>query len=282
MVTREEWEGGSGRHFSPSVGLFGMAPLLILGATRVNCFHGVPLAQFALMVVFLFSFAFVFSKRLLSLVLPPFRLPALDRLERQPKVALLYTTMNDVVPDCLRAVRQDVPVDVFVLDDSSDPAKRALVDRVAGEVKATVLRRQTRKGFKAGAINAWLRVHGTEYEYFVLLDADSLLPADWVRHALRYAEHPDNADLAIFQGMINIWNTDVKFAGALAPAHVLSHDEWERKLAGYLGSIVCYGHNVLIRTRPVLELGGVTGGDVSQGFRTAVGLASQGPRSALV
>ena len=279
---REERERRFGRRFFALVGGVWIGTLLIFGATTVNWFHGVSLAQFALMVVFLFSFAFVFSKRVLSLVLPPFRLPSLDRLVRQPTVAVLYTTMNDVVPDCLRSVRQDYPVDVFVLDDSSDPGKRAVVDRVAGEIGATVLRRQGRRGFKAGAINRWLSVHGPEYEYFVLLDADSLLPRDWVGHALRFSEHPENADLAIFQGMINIWNTDVKFAGALAPAHVLSHDEWERKLAGYLGSIVCYGHNVLIRTRPVLDLGGFSEGYVSEDFATAVALASKGHGSAFV
>src|SRR5256712_12517436 len=164
---REERERRFGRRFFALVGGVWLGTLLIFGATTVNWFHGISLAQFALMVVFLFSFAFVFSKRLLSLVLPPFRLPALDRLDRQPKVALLYTTMNDVVPDCLRAVRQDVPVDVLVLDDSSDPAKRALVDRVAGEVKATVLRRQTRKGFKAGAVHARLPAPRPGVGYFL-------------------------------------------------------------------------------------------------------------------
>ena len=164
---REERERRFGRRFFALVGGVWIGTLLIFGATTVNWFHGVSLAQFALMVVFLFSFAFVFSKRVLSLVLPPFRLPSLDRLDRQPTVAVLYTTMNDVVPDCLRAIHQDYPVDVFVLDDSSDPGKRAVVDRVAGEVGATVLRREGRKGFKAGAINRWLSVHGREYEYFV-------------------------------------------------------------------------------------------------------------------
>src|SRR5439155_5447372 len=279
---REQRERRFGHRFFALVGGIWVGTLLIFGTTAVNWFHGISLAQFALMIVFLFSFAFVFSKRLVSLVLPPFRLPALAGLDRVPKVAILYTTMNDVVPDCLRAIRQDVPIDVFVLDDSSDPAKRAIVDRLAGEIGATVLRREARKGFKAGAINAWLRVHGREYEYFVLLDADSLLPPDWVRHALRYAEHPENAELAIFQGMINIWNTDVKFAGALAPAHVLSHDEWERKLAGYLGAVVCYGHNVLIRTAPVLQLGGFSEGYVSEDFATAVALASRGHGSAFI
>ena len=81
---REQRERWFGRRFFALVGGVWIGTLLIFGATTVNWFHGVSLARFALMVVFLFSFAFVFSKRLLSLVLPPFRLPALDRLERQP------------------------------------------------------------------------------------------------------------------------------------------------------------------------------------------------------
>ena len=170
----------------------------------MNWYQHVSLVQFALMVLFLFSFAYVFSKRVLSLVLPPFRLPALDGLARSPRVAILYTTMNDVVPECVRAIRPTYPCDVFVLDDSFDPTKRAVVDRLAGEMGFSVVRRGSRHAFKAGAINHWLRAHGRSYEYIVLLDADSVVPPDWVGHALRYAEHPENADLAIFQGMVNI------------------------------------------------------------------------------
>ena len=116
----------------------------------------------------------------------------------------------------------------------------------------------------------------------MLLVADSALPPDWVEHALRYADHPDNADLAIFQGMVNIWNTDRPFPGALAPAHTMSRDEWERKLAGYLGTVVCYGHNVLLRTAPVIEVGGFDETYVSEDFATAVKLASAGHGSTFV
>lgn len=254
----------------------------IFGALVVNWTQSVSIAQFGLMVFFLFSFAWVFTRRLFSLVLPPFRLPALDRLSRRPRVAILHTTMNDVVPDCVRAIRQEYPCDVFLLDDSSDPAKRDVVDRLAAEMGFHVLRRTHRTGFKAGAINHWLRLHGSTCDYFVLLDADSVLPRDWVARALRYAEHPQNADLAIFQGMINIWNTDAPFARTLAPPHVISHDEWERKMAGYLGAVVCYGHNVLIRTKPVLDLGGFDERYVSEDFATAVALASRGHGSTFV
>jgi glycosyltransferase involved in cell wall biosynthesis len=271
-----------GRRFFGVVVAIWILAIALFGGLVVTWGHIVSVTQFALMVVFLFSFAYAFSKRLFTLVLPPFRLPALDRLEARPRVAILYTTMNDVVPDCVRAIRQTYACDVFLLDDSSDPAKRAIVDRLAADFRFEVLRREERKGFKAGALNNWLGRHGASYDYFVLLDADSLLPPDWVEHALRYAEHPANADLAIFQGMINIWNTDVKFPRALAPTHVLSHDEWERKLAGYLGTIVCYGHNVLVRTKPVLALGGFDTRYVSEDFATAVALASRGHGSAFV
>ena len=279
---RIEGERRWGRRFFVVVLSVWLGTVVAFGATAVNWSYHVSLAQFGLMVLFLFSFAFVFSRRLLSLFLPPFELPALDRLVRQPKVAILYATMNDVVPECVRAIRQTYACDVFVLDDSSDPAKRAVVDRLAAEMGLCILRRPERRAFKAGALNNWLRSVGSGYDYFVLLDADSVLPPDWVEHALRYAEHPDNADLAIFQGMVNIWNTDRPFPGALAPAHTMSQDEWERKLAGYLGTVVCYGHNVLIRTAPVMEIGGFDERYVSEDFATAIALANAGYGSTFV
>ncbi|HYS74133.1 MAG TPA: glycosyltransferase family 2 protein, partial [Thermoplasmata archaeon] len=279
---RIESERRWGRRFFGVVVAVWLGTVAAFGAIAVNWYLHVSLAQFALMVVFLFSFAFVFTKRLLSLFLSPYELPSLERLPRQPKVAILYATMNDVVPECVRAIRQTYPCDVFVLDDSSDPEKRAIVEHLAADMHFRILHRPNRKAFKAGAINAWLRERGSAYDYFVLLDADSALPPDWVERALRYAEHPDNADLAIFQGMVNIWNTDRPFPGALAPAHVLSRDEWERKLAGYLGTVVCYGHNVLLRTAPVIEVGGFDERYVSEDFATAIRLANAGYGSAFV
>lgn len=271
-----------GRRFFAVVFLVWGTTVTAFAVIAVNWSLVVSLVQFGLMVLFLFSFSFVFTKRVLSLVLPPFRLPVLPSLSGSPRVAILYTTMNDVVPACVRAIRPTYPCDVFVLDDSSDPSKRETVDRLAKEMGFRVLRRPSRHAFKAGALNHWLRLHGRSYDYLVLLDADSVVPSDWVANALRYAEHPDNADLAIFQGMVNIWNTDHAFPRALAPAHLLSQDEWERKLAGYLGSVVCYGHNALIRIAPVLEIGGFDERYVSEDFATAVALASRGHGSTFV
>src|SRR2546428_979281 len=175
---------GGRRFFAVVVGIW-ITTAVAFGAIAVNWSLHVSLAQFVLMVLFLFSFAFVFSKRLLSLFLPPYQLPVLDRLARQPKVAVLYATMNDVGPACVRAIRQPYPCDVYLLDDSSDAAKRALVDRLAVEMGFRLLRRPNREAFKRGGLNNWLRAYGPEYAYLALLDADSALPPDRVGHAFR-------------------------------------------------------------------------------------------------
>jgi len=254
----------------------------IFAGTTVNFGSWISVLQFGLMVFFLFSFAIVFSKRIVSLFVKPFPLPKLNGLARKPRVAVLYTTMNDVVPDCVDAIRQTYPVDVYMLDDSSDPYKRAIVDDLARRRGFRILRRPERKGFKAGAINNWLGQYGAHYDYFVLLDADSILPPDWIEEALKYAEHPENADLAIFQGLINIWNTDKPFPRALAATTLLGQDEWERRVSGYVGAVFCYGHNVMLRMKPVLEIGGFVEDYVSEDFATAVKLASAGHGSVFV
>jgi len=269
------------RFFALVFGIW-ITAVLIFAGTTVNFRSWISVLQFGLMVFFLFSFSIVFSKRLVSLVVKPYPLPRLDPIARAPRVAVLYTTMNDVVPECVNAIRQTYPVDVFLLDDSSDPYKRAIVDDLARVHGYRILRRPERKGFKAGAINRWLSLHGAAYDYFILLDADSVLPPDWVAEALKYAEHPDNAHLAIFQGMINIWNTDKPFPRALAGTTLLGQDEWERRVSGYVGAVLCYGHNVMIRTAPVLQVGGFVEDYVSEDFATAVKLASAGYGSAFV
>ncbi len=269
------------RFFAVAFGIW-IGAVVIFAGTTVNFGSPISLFQFSLMVFFLFSFAIVFTKRLASLVVKPYPLPKLNRLARQPRVAVLYATMNDVVPECVTAIQQTYPVDVYLLDDSSDPNKRAVVDDLARRMRFGILRRPERKGFKAGALNNWLQQYGTAYDYFVILDSDSVLPPDWVAEALTYAEHPDNADLAIFQGFINIWNTDRPFPRALAANTRLGQDEWERRVAGYVGAVFCYGHNVMLRTRPVLEVGGFVEDYVSEDFATAVKLASAGYGSVFV
>jgi len=238
--------------------------------------------MFVFLAFFNFSFALLLAKRILSFVVKPYKLPKTQDLSTKPKVATVYATMNDVVPEALTSIWQTYPNDVYVLDDSTDWYKRAIIDRIAGERGYRVLRRQNRQGFKAGAINNWIKIHGANYDYIVLLDADSYLPSDWIEDALKYAEEPSNANVSIFQGLINIWNLDNKFVRTLAPLQVLGQDIWEKRLANHLDAVFCYGHNALIRMSHIREIGGFVEGYVSEDFATAIKLAEKGYKSKFI
>lgn len=255
---------------------------LALAVFVINWSRFVSVLMFAFLVFFNFSFALLLSKRILSFLVEPFQLPKLETLVSKPRVAILYATMNDVVPECLTAIWQTHPSDVYVLDDSTNMEKRTVVDKIAGENGFVVVRRENRRGFKAGAINDWIRTYGEKYDYVVLLDADSYLPPDWVEEAVKYAEQPSNSKTAVFQGLINIWNLDNRFVRTLAPLHVLGQDIWERRLANHLDAVFCYGHNVLIRMKHVREIGGFIEGYVSEDFATAVKLAEKGYKSRFI
>lgn len=254
----------------------------VLAYYVINWSRLTSILMFVFLVFFNFSFALILTKRILSFMVKPYKLPKTEDLSSKPKVAILYTTMNDVVSEALSSIGQTYPSDIYVLDDSTDPDKRAIVDRIATRKGYGVLRRQDRQGFKAGAINNWIRIHGSRYDYIVLLDADSYLPSDWVEDALKYAEHPANANVSIFQGLINIWNLDNKFVRTLAPLHVLGQDIWEKRLANHLDAVFCYGHNALIRMSHIREIGGFVEGYVSEDFATSVKLAEKGYKSRFI
>jgi cellulose synthase/poly-beta-1,6-N-acetylglucosamine synthase-like glycosyltransferase len=84
---------------------------------------------------------------------------------------------------------------VQVLDDSTDPDTRALVDGACAEARAStgvdcrVLTRADRQGYKAGALEAGRRETGAEF--LVIFDADFVPPADYLQRAIPHFYGPD-------------------------------------------------------------------------------------------
>ncbi|MGL4339344.1 MAG: glycosyltransferase family 2 protein [Rhodoglobus sp.] len=106
---------------------------------------------------------------------------------RSARVALLYCTANDFDGEALmRSMEQSHHVRTVILDDSTDPDVIARIDDFALSNKAQVVRRVTRSGFKAGNINNYLRLHPDENDFVVILDADEIIPRDFVQSALAY------------------------------------------------------------------------------------------------
>jgi cellulose synthase/poly-beta-1,6-N-acetylglucosamine synthase-like glycosyltransferase len=115
----------------------------------------------------------------------------------EPRVVLVYCTCNDFSADSLRrSMRQNYRnFEVVVLDDSSRPEYLRQVDDFAAEAGVRVVRRADRSGFKAGNLNNFLRTG--EFDFFVILDSDEIIPPDYVTRALDYFAH--YADAGIVQ-----------------------------------------------------------------------------------
>ena len=108
-------------------------------------------------------------------------------LRKEPRVVMLYCTANDFSEiSLLRAMRQKYGnYKIVILDDSSKPEYIERVDAFARKYKLRVVRRKDRIGFKAGNLNHYLRGR-KDYDYFVILDSDEIVPPTFITSALKY------------------------------------------------------------------------------------------------
>jgi hypothetical protein len=210
-------------------------------------------------VVFFFGFELIFvgiaydlTESIFALLAHPRRTPSLPALESHPPVALLMTICDDARPSRWATLHQDYPnCTIFILDDSKTAAQRALVDR-SGH---TVIRRPDQRAFKAGNLNYWLNRYGADFKYFAILDSDSLVPPDFLDKMVAYAEHPDNQKIAVFQSYIFPVDADTLFARVLGSMARLRFYIFERS-ASRAGLVLSWGHNQLVRTGTVRQMGG--------------------------
>ena len=114
--------------------------------------------------------------------------------QNAPRVLLLYCTCNDFNAAALSACRkQDYPdFKTVILDDSSDPSCLAEIDAYrCKHANVEVIRRTDKTGYKAGNLNNYLAGR-TDYDYFVVLDSDEVIPPDYIRQVLKYFAYDKN------------------------------------------------------------------------------------------
>lgn len=222
----------------------GIAAVLVL-CVFIGCLHFFWLLASYYLVSFVFSKFSVAKMRLA---------PMIDR----PAVAVLYTTMNDfqerAASSCVEQNYSNFRV--FVLDDSSDPACRVAVDRFASKhgEKVTVIRRNDRKGHKAGNLNHALRVVGETFPYFAVVDADNVLPTDFIAALLPYFTIDDT--IGYVQGNQRP-NPDQPSAFAqdlglgMIPHWLIYYPSRNR-----FGNIIFAGHGGIVRTDVWRAVGG--------------------------
>ncbi len=189
------------------------------------------------------------------------------------KTAILVCTYNEA-PDrifgmavaAMRSVaklgHQD-KFDLFVLSDTTDPdiwvQEEAAYQAAHLEAQGSRIlyrRRPFNKGKKAGNVADWCRRFGAEYDYMLVLDADSLMTGEAIAKLAAIIE--GNPDFGLVQtvpisiGRNTLFARLQQFAGRLyGPMLAAGLAFWHRGVSNF------WGHNAIIRTRAFIESAGL-------------------------
>jgi membrane glycosyltransferase len=155
-------------------------------------------------------------------------------------------------------------LDVFILSDTQCPevAAReaqhvaALQQRLKGKLSIYYRRRENNHGRKAGNIADFCRRWGRHYDYFVVLDADSIMGGDTVVRLIEKMHAQPAVGLIqsvpIPVGQVTLFGRMVQFAAALySPMLAAGQSFWQGDSANY------WGHNAIVRTRAFMASSGL-------------------------
>lgn len=175
------------------------------------------------------------------------------------ETAILLTVCDDFVPSVAESLlnQETVLSKLFILDDSSLIQNKKEIDKwvLACKTKPTVVRRSSRKSFKAGNINNWLSLNSKneKYKYILIADADVELPNDYL---LNLQKSILQNEFSFVQGchiQKQFENWFERVGGLLIDSEwlgfVLARNNW--------GIPQVLGHGVLIRKDTLEDIGGI-------------------------
>ncbi len=154
--------------------------------------------------------------------------------------------------------------DVFILSDTTNPdiwvheeaAFQAVREREELGSRIFYRRRSSNAGKKAGNVADWCRRWGANYEFMLVLDADSLMTGESVVKLAQIIEN--NPDFGLVQtvpisiGRNTLFARLQQFAGRLyGPMLATGLSFWHRGTSNF------WGHNAIIRTRAFIESAGL-------------------------
>jgi cellulose synthase/poly-beta-1,6-N-acetylglucosamine synthase-like glycosyltransferase len=175
-----------------------------------------------------------------------------------PRVAILYTTRNDFQEKAARSCLDQTYSNfhVFILDDSTDNTFKCAVDdfHTAYGKKTTVIRREDRKGFKAGNLNNALKHHVVDYDYFAVVDADEVLPMEFLEKLIPYFSLDESIAFVQARHAHNPCQPSA-FASNLSLGINFHWDVYQAPRNVY-GFVIFYGHGGVIRRDVWEKVGG--------------------------
>jgi cellulose synthase/poly-beta-1,6-N-acetylglucosamine synthase-like glycosyltransferase len=258
--------------------------LFVLEWLRVEPGSPIEFAYLALLGVALVPLSILFVTTFAYVAMHPQPFPRAS-VSEWPKVAVLYVAYNDALSEPIRRTLQNLGypnAEVWLLSDSSKPEAIALEETLAEDVR--IFRRPTRRGGKAGAINDWLKLHGSASRYVVPMDADAILAPGSLRAMVETAEHPENRKFAGFQTLMEVHP-------AVAPsafARVLGRSvKWGCRMVPLanqrlFGQAMYWGSNALLRVDVIASVGGWVEDNICEDFALTARLDAAGHLIALL
>jgi membrane glycosyltransferase len=269
-----------------------LARLLVFGGTLAATFAGAtemvraveiggitPL-EYAYVVLFVITFgwiAFTAVAAIVGLLFSRLRSPmpaALDTDGRKPLTALVMPVYNEdpvetaaalqAMAEALKAAEAAEVYEIVVLSDSTNAdawiretvAFRHLRSELGGIMPVWYRRRWQNTARKAGNVADFIRRWGGRYDFFLVLDADSLLTAETIVSLTRAMS--DDPRLGLLQSVPTLAGGETLFARLQQFAGAVYGPIIAQGLAVWSGNDGNYwGHNAIIRTRAFAETAGL-------------------------
>ncbi len=175
--------------------------------------------------------------------------------DSSPRVLLLYCTCNDFNKTALsKCMKQDYPnFKTIILDDSKDKKYLDEIDAFKNLHKdIEVIRRKNKIGYKAGNLNNYLKGR-TDYDYFVVLDSDEVIPSNYIRQVLKYFAY--NKNCGAVQAKHKAQKGENVFQRLMGLC-VGSNGETVQVIKNFYGSNALIGHGMTISKECYEKTGG--------------------------
>ena len=178
---------------------------------------------------------------------------------RNEDVSRLETNLNAMLANLVRSGESGV-FTLFVLSDSFVEdivqAEHAMTDRLnrrwSNKISVVYRRREDNPGYKAGNIEDFCDRWGKDYDFALVLDADSYMSADAILGLVRRMEA--NPKLGILQSLVVGLPTDSAFARIFQFGMRLGMRSYTIGSAWWQGDCGPYwGHNAVLRVKPFMD-----------------------------
>ena len=198
----------------------------------------------------------------------------------QPDVALVVPVFNEpfamVRETVAHLVRQDYPPGRFlvvVADDSTDPATSAPLAAWCAQLGAAYVRRPTRQGYKAGALNEVVRRLPASTQLVAVVDADYWVDPDYVSGVVGYFTDPELSFVQTPQDYRNVGQSFLTRQYKRAEAyfyHAVMPSRNEQS------AIIFCGTMGMLRVSALRQVGGFAEDQICEDAEVSVRLAAAG------